>query len=149
MFLTVFSSFHSPARSHLRRFSRIMAECRRLASAYGMNAGYGELPMNRRDPLISWAPRVRREKILQLYIQVASGTNDEELMDDVAWSFYRRCSDIVRIWERRFACPLCREELPHPHPPGIPPATGRTRCYNAQGLGFLPGNVWLFGSPRR
>lgn len=74
--------------------------------------------MNKLSPLISWAPRVSREKILQLYIKVASGINDEELIDDVAYSFYNRCSDIVRIWERRFACPLCCEELPHPHPPG-------------------------------
>jgi hypothetical protein len=61
---------------------------------------------------------VSREKILQLYIKVASGINDEELIDDVAYSFYNRCSDIIRIYERRFACPLCREELPHPHTPG-------------------------------
>ena len=74
--------------------------------------------MNKFDSLISWAPRVSRERILQLYIKAASGINDEELIDDVAYSFYYRCSDIVRISERRFACPLCRGELPHPHPPG-------------------------------
>ena len=83
-----------------------------------MNTGYGKLSMNRLGPPISWARKVSREKILQLYITVASGVNDEELTDDVAHSFYRRCSDIVRIFERRFACPLCRGELPHPHPWG-------------------------------
>ncbi len=73
--------------------------------------------MSSLDPLISWAPRVSREKILQLYIEVASGINNEELIDFVADSFYRRCSDIVRISERRFACPVCKDEFPHPHPP--------------------------------
>ena len=67
---------------------------------------------------ILWAPRVSREKILQLYIKVASGINDEELIDDVANSFYQRCSDIVRILEKRFTCPQCHEELPHHHQPG-------------------------------
>ena len=74
--------------------------------------------MNKSESTVSWAPRVSREKILQLYIKVASGINDEELIDDVAYSFYNRCSDIVRIFERRFACLQCREGLPHPHPPG-------------------------------
>jgi len=83
-----------------------------------MDIGYGKLSMNKSNPPISWAPRVSREKILQLYTKVASGINDEELIDDVAYSFYYRCLDIVRIFERRFACPLCREELPRPHPPG-------------------------------
>ena len=74
--------------------------------------------MNKPESPISWAPRVSRENILQLYTKVASGDNDERLIDDVAYAFYDRCSDIVRIFERRFACPQCREELPHPHPPG-------------------------------
>ena len=74
--------------------------------------------MSKSDSLISWAPRISREKILQLYIKVASGINDEEMIDDVAYSLYQRCSDIVRVHERRFACPPCHGELPHPHPPG-------------------------------
>lgn len=71
--------------------------------------------MSKSVSTISWAPRVSREKILELYIKVASGINDEKLIDDVASAFYNRCSDIIRIYERRFACPQCREELPHPH----------------------------------
>ena len=73
--------------------------------------------MNTSVPTISWSPRIGREKILELYIKVASGNNDEELIDEVAQAFYNRCSDIIRICERRFACPRCQEELPHPHPP--------------------------------
>ncbi len=74
--------------------------------------------MSRSESTVSWAPRVNRERILQLYIKVASGNNDEELIEEIAQSFYNRCSDIIRIHERRFACPQCREELPLPHPPG-------------------------------
>ncbi|HEY94232.1 MAG TPA: hypothetical protein G4O15_04790 [Dehalococcoidia bacterium] len=66
---------------------------------------------------IKWSPRVSREKILELYIKVASGNNDEELIDEVASAFYNRCSDLIRIAERRFACPECHEEFRHPHQP--------------------------------
>ncbi|MBN2074744.1 MAG: hypothetical protein JW762_04255 [Dehalococcoidales bacterium] len=66
---------------------------------------------------ITWAPRVSREKILELYIKVASGNDDAELIDEVANAFYVRCSDLIRIAERRFACPACHEELPHSHQP--------------------------------
>ena len=72
--------------------------------------------MNKSNVAIQWAPRVSREKILRLYIKVASGINDEALIDEVADAFYRRCADIIRIYEKRFACPQCHEELPHPHP---------------------------------
>ena len=71
-----------------------------------------------RSALISWAPRVSREKILQLYQEVADGINDQELIDDVAYSFSYRCSDMVRFTEGRFACPQCHEELPYPHTRG-------------------------------
>ncbi len=74
--------------------------------------------MNESETAIPWAPRVSREKILELYIKVASGDNDEELIDEIAQAFYDRCSDIVRICESRFMCPQCRKELPHPHQPG-------------------------------
>jgi hypothetical protein len=63
----------------------------------------------------TWAPRVSRKKILELYVKVATGYNDEDLINEVADAFYNRCSDIVRIYERRFACPVCRKELPNPH----------------------------------
>ena len=66
---------------------------------------------------IKWAPRVSREKILELYIKVASGNDDEELISEVADVFYNRCADLIRIAERRFACPACHEELPYPHRP--------------------------------
>lgn len=66
-------------------------------------------------PVIKWAPRVSREKILQLYVKVASGINDEALIEEIAGSFYRRCTDIIRVYEKRFACPRCHRELPHPH----------------------------------
>lgn len=68
---------------------------------------------------IIWAPRVSREKILELYIRIASGNNDAQLIDEIALAFYKRCSDIIRIYERRFACPTCGMELPHSHQPHI------------------------------
>ena len=71
--------------------------------------------MNEPETQITWAPRVSREKILELYIKIASGNDDEELIDEVANAFYDRCSDLIRIAERRFACPVCREELSYPH----------------------------------
>ena len=74
-------------------------------------------PLNESETPIQWAPRVSREKILELYIKVASGNDDEELIDEVADAFYNRCADLIRIAERRFACPVCHEELPHPHRP--------------------------------
>ncbi len=80
--------------------------------------------MNKSESTVSWAPRVSRERILELYIKVASGNNDEELIEEIAQSFYNRCSDIIRIYERRFACPQCREELPLPHLPGKDPMCG-------------------------
>ena len=70
---------------------------------------------------ISWAPRVSRQAIFRLYTQIARGIYDDALIDEVAYAFFCRCEDIVRINERRFACPACREELPHPHPwTGVP-----------------------------
>ena len=71
--------------------------------------------MGKSELTISWAPRVSRERILELYIKVATGNNDVKLVDEVASAFYNRCSDIIRIFERRFVCPKCREELPYPH----------------------------------
>jgi DNA-directed RNA polymerase subunit RPC12/RpoP len=73
--------------------------------------------VNKPETQIQWAPRVSREKILELYIKVASGNDDEELIDEVANAFYHRCSDLIRIAERRFACSECSNELPHPHSP--------------------------------
>ncbi len=73
--------------------------------------------MTEPETQIKWAPRVSREKILELYIKIASGNDDEELIDEVADAFYDRCSDLIRIAERRFACPECHEELPYPHRP--------------------------------
>ena len=67
---------------------------------------------------VTWAPRVSREKILELYIKIASGNDDAKLIDEISNAFYNRCSDIIRIYERRFACPSCHNELTHPHPPG-------------------------------
>jgi ribosomal protein L37AE/L43A len=73
--------------------------------------------VNRPDNQIKWAPRVNREKILELYIKIASGNDNEQLIDEVANAFYDRCSDLIRIAERRFDCPVCRHEVPHPHRP--------------------------------
>jgi len=73
--------------------------------------------LNESETPIQWAPRASREKILDLYIKVASGNDDEELINEVAEVFYNRCADLIRIAERRFTCSVCHEELPHPHRP--------------------------------
>jgi hypothetical protein len=78
-----------------------------------------EIHVTKPETTINWAPRVSREKILELYIKVAAGNDDEALINEVAGAFYDRCSDIIRIHERRFACPACHTELPYPHKPGI------------------------------
>jgi DNA-directed RNA polymerase subunit RPC12/RpoP len=61
---------------------------------------------------IQWSPRIKREKILELYVKTASGNRDEELIDEIAVAFYNRCSDMVRIFEKRFTCPGCGRNLP-------------------------------------
>jgi transposase-like protein len=57
-----------------------------------------------------WSPRVRREKIRQLYRNDASGILDEELLDDVGTTLYCRCESILVASDAAIGkvhCPSC------------------------------------------
>lgn len=51
------------------------------------------------------APKVRQEKIPQLYETEARGIVDEELIDDVGYTLLLRCRTIWIVTDKR--CPLC------------------------------------------
>lgn len=63
-----------------------------------------------------WAPRVPRWKIARLYENDARGVPDEELIDDVAYSFFERCQSMVAVAEAhrgRAPCAICGEAVTH------------------------------------
>jgi hypothetical protein len=57
-----------------------------------------------------WSPRVRREKIRQLYRNDANGILNEELLDDVGTTLYCRCESILDASDAAIGkvhCPSC------------------------------------------
>ena len=65
---------------------------------------------------IVWSGRVPRHKIWRLYESEARGLLDDELCDDVAWSIWERCSDILiatRAHMGEATCPRCRSIVRH------------------------------------
>ena len=65
---------------------------------------------------IKWSPRVPQHKIRVLYEKDAQGIIDEELIDEVAFSFFARCSDILIVTEAsvgRVKCPKCGTIIKH------------------------------------
>jgi hypothetical protein len=71
---------------------------------------------NYRDIGIQWAPRVRQEKIRQLYELDAKGIYDEDLINDVGHSLYARCEsflDATVACEGKTRCPQCRTVVTH------------------------------------
>ncbi len=65
---------------------------------------------------INWSPRVSRQKIRLLYEKDAQGIVDENLINEVAFSFYARCSDILTITESskgRIKCLKCGTIITH------------------------------------
>jgi DNA-directed RNA polymerase subunit RPC12/RpoP len=60
---------------------------------------------------VKWSPRVPKWKLRRLYLRVAEGIWDDELIDDVGMTLYLRCRDILVIHrarrERRVTCPRC------------------------------------------
>ena len=72
--------------------------------------------MNSKSELIKWAPRVSQQKIRLLYDNDAKGIIDEELIDDVAFSFFVRCQDIITVTnasEGRVKCLKCENIIYH------------------------------------
>ena len=63
-------------------------------------------------PTIRWAPKVRPEKIRQLYLNDARGLVDEHLVDDVGLALYLRCESIVLASTGRVKCPVCGAIVP-------------------------------------
>ena len=53
--------------------------------------------MDSRNELIEWSPRVSQHKIRLLYENDANEIIDEDLIDDIAFSFLVRCQDIITV----------------------------------------------------
>ncbi|HLZ07020.1 MAG TPA: hypothetical protein VKT80_00380, partial [Chloroflexota bacterium] len=54
-----------------------------------------------------WAPKVRPERIWQLYQNDARGTIDEVLVHDVGIALYQRCESLLLVTSGRVTCPTC------------------------------------------
>jgi hypothetical protein len=63
--------------------------------------------MTERTEKLRWAPKVRPERIRQLYERDALGIADEELVDDVGLALHARCRSIVLVNDGLVACPRC------------------------------------------
>lgn len=60
--------------------------------------------------MIQWAKKVSPDKIRRLYNLDAQGIMDEELIDEVAYTFYERCESILTVTEAskgQIKCPEC------------------------------------------
>ena len=65
---------------------------------------------------IQWAPRIKQQRIRQLYENDAHGLHDEELMDEVGWGLLARCQsfiDAVNAVRGKARCHLCGEIILH------------------------------------
>jgi hypothetical protein len=65
---------------------------------------------------IRWAQRVPRALIRRLYDGDAAGMLDKELVDEVAYAFLDRCTDILLCTEAglgRATCPRCLAKVEH------------------------------------
>lgn len=63
-----------------------------------------------------WAPRVKKEKIRQLYKLDAQGLYDSELIDDVGYGLFARCESFIiacRAREGVLPCPACGTSVHH------------------------------------
>ena len=61
---------------------------------------------------MEWASRLRQSRLRRLYRSAASGQCDDELLQDVGWSLYARCEDVVAVSRGlrlgEVPCPTCR-----------------------------------------
>ncbi len=70
----------------------------------------------------TWAGRVARHKIAELYKKDAAGIRDEELIDEVGIGLLVRIEHIFRAKDANSglaSCPLCRSEIPHDFDPAF------------------------------
>jgi hypothetical protein len=59
---------------------------------------------------VRWAPRLKPEKLRQLYETDARGILDEDLLDEVAFALYSRCDSLLTVTESiwgKTKCPRC------------------------------------------
>ena len=65
---------------------------------------------------IMWSPRVSQQKIRLLYEKDAKGIIDDELIDDIAFSFFMRCQDIITVTDAsqgKVKCRMCENLISH------------------------------------
>jgi hypothetical protein len=61
---------------------------------------------------IQWAPKVRPERIWQLYHREPQGLLDDDVVNEVAWALYQRCESILMVTEgHRLPCPACTTQI--------------------------------------
>jgi predicted RNA-binding Zn-ribbon protein involved in translation (DUF1610 family) len=60
---------------------------------------------------IKWAPKVRMEQISRLYRAEAKGLHTDADVDAVGIPILLRCESILRVSNRRVACPQCGEDF--------------------------------------
>lgn len=56
---------------------------------------------------ITWAPKIRQEKIWRLYQNDALGAVDEAIVEDVGSRLLQRCLSIRLVTQRQVECPRC------------------------------------------
>lgn len=61
----------------------------------------------REEERVRWAPKVRPERMWQLYQRDALGIADEELVDDVGMALHARCRSILLVSNAQVECPRC------------------------------------------
>ena len=101
-----------PASGRFRR--RLVIRHQDPASDWGLRTGdcvsmTDDAP---RKLKIRWAPKVRPERLRQLYEQDARGIVDKRLIDDVGLALYLRCESIVLASTGRVKCAVCGEIVP-------------------------------------
>jgi hypothetical protein len=80
-----------------------------------------------------WAPRVRTEKIFQLYTTFSRGLLDDALIDEVGWALHARCVSINLATAAAgglITCPSCKAPIAHPFARAHPSANDRIACPN-------------------
>jgi len=79
---------------------------------------------------ILWSPKVRREKLWELYQSDAQGALDEELLAEVGYGLLARCQSILMIREGLVTCPRCGMVF-RVVEPGQPPDSAPVSCPGA------------------
>ncbi len=65
--------------------------------------------------LVVWAPKVKRQRIRELYENDSAGLTDRSLVDEVGWGLYARCQAILQVTaahvEGKITCPACERQF--------------------------------------